>query len=562
MLKKKNKGVAPRYDLYVILSLLALTLAVYFQVHNFDFVNFDDRETIIGNTHIRDGITLAGLSWAFTSAYAANWFPVTWISHMLDFQLFGLDSGWHHLTNLTIHLASTALLFATIKRMSQKLWESAFVSFVFALHPLHVESVAWVTERKDVLSAFFWILTIWLYLDYVDRPGPRRYLLALGAFCLGLMSKQMVVTLPFALLLLDYWPLHRPKSARLVVEKIPFLALSAAVSLVTYKVQHAAGAVTALDSIPLATRAENAVISYVAYLAQFFWPSGLAVFYPYPPAIPVWHIAVSALILVAVSALALLRPYLTVGWLWYLGTLVPVIGLVQVGLQARADRYTYIPMIGVAIMLAWGVAEIMGRWPRAKFPLQVIAVSVCLAWTALTWTQIQYWRNSVTLFTHAIASTQNNFIAHSNLGVVLAEQGKTKDALRNLYESVEENPNHNDARNSLGALLGELGRSGEAAEQFQQAIRIWPNDAHGHNNLGNTLVARQKFAEAAVEFRTALKLTPDFALAHFGLGGALLNLGQTDEAIAHFEEALRLDPSLAPAREGLKKALSLKQASQ
>ncbi len=598
MLKKKTKEVAPRYDLYVSLSLLMLTLVVYFQVHNFDFVNFDDRETIIGNTHIRDGITLAGLSWAFTSAYAANWFPVTWISHMLDFQLFGLDSGWHHLTNVAIHLASTALLFAALKRMTQKLWESAFVSFVFALHPLHVESVAWVTERKDVLSAFFWILTIWLYLDYVDRPGPRRYLLAMGAFCLGLMSKQMLVTLPFALLLLDYWPLKRVRRGdwqaeppapprqgtqsqsggtgafacqtspsttsigRLMVEKIPFLALSAAVSLVTYKVQHAAGAVTALDSIPLATRAGNAVISYVAYLAQFFWPSGLAVFYPYPPAIPLWQIVVSSLILVAVSALALLRPYLAVGWFWYLGTLMPVIGLVQVGLQARADRYTYIPMIGISITLAWGVSELTERWPKARFPLQVIAVSVCLAWTALTWAQIQYWQNSVTLFTHAIASTQNNFIAHSNLGVVLAEQGKTKDALRNLYESVEENPNHNDARNNLGALLGELGRSGEAAEQFQQAIRIWPNDAHAHNNLGNTLVARQKFAEAALEFRTALKLTPDFALAHFGLAGALLNLGQTDEAIAHFEEALRLDPSLAPARDGLKKALSLKQASQ
>ena len=568
---------------------------VYFQVHNFDFVNFDDRETIVGNTHIRDGITLAGLAWAFTSAYAANWFPVTWISHMLDFQLFGLDSGWHHLTNLAIHLASTVLLFALLQRMTKKLWESAFVSFVFALHPLHVESVAWVTERKDVLSAFFWILTIWLYLDYVDRPGPRRYLLALGAFCLGLMSKQMLVTLPFVLLLLDYWPLMRPQSrdwqaeppaphqqsnksqsggtgafacrtsfsatsiARLVVEKIPYLALSAVVSLVTYMVQHAAGAVTALDSIPIATRAENAVISYVAYLAQFFWPSGRAVFYPYPPVLPVWQIVGSALILVAISALVLLRPYLAVGWLWYLGTLVPVIGLVQVGLQARADRYTYIPMIGISMMLAWGASEIMARWPGVRFPLQVVAVSVCLAWVALTWTQIQYWQNSVTLFEHTIASTENNFIAHSNLGVVLAERGKTHDALRNLFASVEENPNHNDARNNLGALLGELGRTDEAAEQFAQAIRISPNDAHAHNNLGNTLVARQRFAEAANEFRTALQLLPDFALAHFGLAGALLNLGQTDEAIAHFEEALRLDPSLAPARDGLKKALSLKQ---
>jgi protein O-mannosyl-transferase len=545
---------------YVSLSLLILTLVVYFQVHNFDFVNFDDRETIIGNTHIRDGITLAGLGWAFTSSYAANWFPVTWISHMIDFQLFGLDSGWFHLTNLMIHLASTALLFALLQRMTQRLWQSAFVSFVFALHPLHVESVAWVTERKDVLSAFFWILTIWLYLDYVDKPGPRRYLLTLGAFCLGLMSKQMLVTLPFALLLLDYWPLKRPTPiARVAIEKTPFVAISALVSIVTYNVQHAAGAVAPLEFIPLSMRAENAVITYVAYLAQFFWPSGLAVFYPYPQAIPMWHVAGAALILLAISTLSLLRPYLAVGWFWYLGTLVPVIGLVQVGLQARADRYTYIPLIGISIMLAWGAAEIIERWPRTKSPLQAAAVVACLAWTFLTWTQIQYWQNSVPLFEHAIASTENNFIAHSNLGVVLAEQGKTQDALRHLFASVEENPNHNDARNNLGALLGELGRPDEAAEQFAQAVRISPNDAHAHNNLGNTLVARQKFAEAANEFRIAIKLLPDFALAHFGLGGALLNLGQTDEAIAQFSEALRLDPSLVPARDGLKKALSLKQ---
>jgi Tfp pilus assembly protein PilF len=580
--QKKTQEVAPRYDLYVSLSLLALTLIVYFQVRNFDFVNFDDRETIIGNTHIRDGITLAGLVWAFTSAYAANWFPVTWISHMLDFQLFGLDSGWHHLTNLMIHLASTALLFALLRRMTQKLWESAFVSFVFALHPLHVESVAWVTERKDVLSAFFWILTVWLYLDYVDRPGPRRYLLALGAFGLGLMSKQMLVTLPFVLLLLDYWPLKRQAEppappeqgrqsqsggtataiARLAIEKMPFIVLGAIVSIVTYKVQRAAGAVTALDFIPLATRAENGVISYVAYIVQFFWPAGLSVFYPYPPTLPLWQVAGSALILVAVSSMALLRPYLAVGWFWYLGTLIPVIGLVQVGLQARADRYTYIPTIGISIMLAWGVSEIMTRWPRVKFPLQIVAVSVCLAWVALTWMQVQYWQNSVTLFDHAIASTQNNFVAHTNLGVVLAEQGKTQDALRHLFAAAEENPNHGDARNNLGALLGRLGRTDEAAEQFAQAIRISPNDAHAHNNLGNTLVARQKFAEGANEYQTALRILPDFPLAHFGLAGALLNLGQTDDAIAQFSEALRLDPSLTPARDGLKKALSLKQAQR
>jgi Tfp pilus assembly protein PilF len=548
--------------IYVSLSLLALTLIVYFQVHDFEFVNFDDRETIVGNTHIQNGLTLAGLGWAFTTAYAANWFPVTWISHMLDFQFFGMDSSWQHLTSVMIHLASVLLLFALLRRMTGKLWESAFVSFVFALHPLHVESVAWVSERKDVLSAFFWLLTTWLYVDYVDKPNPRRYLLALGAFSLGLMSKQMLVTLPFALLLLDYWPLRRPKTtliSRLVLEKVPYMALSVAASVIAFRVQHSAGAVLSVDSFPIATRAANAVISYVAYLAQFFWPSGLAVFYPYPPNFPAWEVAASGLILIAISVLAIRRPYLIVGWLWYLGTLVPVIGLVQVGLQARADRYTYIPMIGISIMLAWGVAEIMERRPGTRFTLGVVSVAVCVAWLGVTWTQVQYWKNSVTLFTHAIATTDNNFIAHLNLGVVLAEQGHTQDALRHLYASVEEKPEHNDGHDTLGAVLGQMGRTDEAAEQFQTAIRIQPNDSEAHCNLGNVLLAQRKFADAANEFRTAVRIFPDFATAHFGLGAALLNLGQTDDAIAQFTEAQRIDPNMAAARDGLKKALSLKK---
>jgi protein O-mannosyl-transferase len=545
--------------IYVSLSLVALTLIVYFQVHDFEFVNYDDRETILGNSHIQNGLTLAGLGWAFTSAYAANWFPVTWISHMLDFQLFGLDSGWHHLTNVMIHAASTLLLFALLRRMTGRMWESAFVSFVFALHPLHVESVAWVSERKDVLSAFFWFLTTWLYLDYVDRPNVLKYVLALGAFCLGLMSKQMLVTLPFALLLLDYWPLSRPKTVRLIIEKLPFLAFSLAASLIAYKVQHQAGAVLSVDSIPIATRAANALISYVAYLVQFFWPAGLAMFYPYPSILPGWQIAGSALVLAAISALAIRRPYLIVGWLWYLGTLVPVIGLVQVGSQARADRYTYIPAIGISIMLAWGVAEIMERRPGMRTTLRAVSVSVCTVWLALTWTQIQYWRNSMALFDHAIASTENNFIAHLNLGEVLAEQGRTNDALRNLYAAVEEKPDHADGHDTLGAVLGQLGRTDEAAAQFSQAIRLQPTDSEAHCNLGNVLLAQGKFGDAAREFETAVRIVPDFTTAHFGLAGALLNLGQIDESIAQFQETLRLDPGMAAARDGLNKALSLKR---
>lgn len=545
--------------LYVSLSLLALILLVYGQVRHFEFVNFDDRDALLGNNHIRDGLSLTGIGWAFTSSYAANWFPVTWLSHMLDFQLFGADSGWHHVANLMIHAVSALLLFALLRRMTGRLWESAFVSFVFALHPLHVESVAWVSERKDVLGAFFWFLTTWLYLDYVDKPDKRRYLLAFAAYCLGLMSKQMLVTLPFTLLLLDYWPLVRPKTTRVLLEKIPYFAASVAASTIAYQVQHQAGAVLASDTLPIATRAANAVVSYISYLGQFFWPVGLAVFYPYPPSIPAWQVIGCATGLLAITGLALLRPYLTVGWFWYLGTLVPVIGIVQIGMQAKADRYTYIPMVGVSMMLAWGVAEIMARWPKTKSPLQVASAAVCLVWLAITWTQVPYWRNSVPLFEHAIATTENNFIAHLNLGVVLAEQGRANDALRHLYTAVEEKPGHADAHDTLGALLGQMGRTADAAEQFQQAIRLQPNDSEAHCNLGNALLAQGKVSEAANEFQAALRIVPDFATARFGLGVALLNLGRTADSIPQLQEALRLDPNLTPARDALNKALSLQK---
>jgi tetratricopeptide (TPR) repeat protein len=317
--------------------------------------------------------------------------------------------------------------------------------------------------------------------------------------------------------------------------------------------------VHSVETFPIATRAANAVVSYVAYLGQFFWPSGLAMFYPYPPSFPVWQIAGCALILVAIFALAIRRPYLTVGWLWYIGTLVPVIGLVQVGEQARADRYTYIPMVGISIMLAWGVAEIMERRPGSKFTLQTVSAAVCLAWLAVTWTQVPVWRNSVSLFEHAIASTENNYVAHMNLGEALTEQGRITEALRHLYTALEEKPENADGHDTLGAVLGKLGRTDEAAAQFRQAIRIQPNDWEAHANLGNVMLAQGKLADAANEFRMALKIMPDLATAHFGLGAALLNLGQTDDAIAQFTETLRIDPNMAPARDALNKARSLKR---
>ncbi len=340
---------------------------MYFQVGAFDFVNYDDPDYVTNNPHVRGGITPDGLAWALTSGDDANWFPLTRISHMLDCQLFGLDSGRHHLTSVLLHALAVLLLFAFLHRATGARWPSAFVAFLFALHPLHVESVAWVSERKDVLCALFWFLALWAWVRFTLKPSRSRYLLAVAAFCLGLMSKPMIVTLPFVLLLLDFWPLRRGLRIR---EKLPFFALSAASAVVTVLVQKSSGAVETLSTVAPVLRLENAAVSYMVYLAKTFWPSALAVFYPYPANLPAWQPVLAALAILGISAAVWMscrrHPYLAVGWLWYLGTLVPVIGLVQVGSQARADRYMYVPMVGLAIMLAWGAADVLRQRPAAK----------------------------------------------------------------------------------------------------------------------------------------------------------------------------------------------------
>ena len=537
-------------DRAIYLLLFALTLVVYSQVYNYAFLSFDDNQGLLGNRQVRDGFSWSGIAWAFTTGYASNWFPVTWFSHMLDFQLFGLDPGWHHLTNVLIHAVSAVLLFALLKRMTGRVWGSAFVAFVFALHPLHVESVAWVSERKDVLFAFFWFLTTWLYLDFVERRTIGKYLLVVAAFCLGLMSKQMIVTLPFTLLLLDAWPLKRTGVRILIVEKVPLVGLSIAASAIAFLAQRKGGAVQSFASMPLAARAANAAIAYVIYLANFFWPTGLAFFYPYPARWPVWEVALAVIAIGVVSVLAVIayrtRPYLAVGWFWYLGTLAPVIGLIQVGRQARADRYTYIPLIGISIMLAWAGAELK------KGPVKLVAIAACLFWAAMTWMQIPYWKDSAALYNRAIAVTDANYLAHLNLGVDLAAQGDYQKALRELYTSIEENPDQAHARNSLGGVLYTVGRKDEAIEQFTQAIRLEPQDAEPHCNLGNALVDAGKVDDAIRELNTALRLNPGMANAYFGLGRALVAEKRPQEAVTYFLEALRINPNFAQAREELK----------
>jgi tetratricopeptide (TPR) repeat protein len=557
-----------RLNLWIYLALSIATMVVYLQVRTYDFVNFDDPDYVLSNLHVRQGITSSGIAWAFTSTEAANWFPLTRLSHMLDVEIFGLDAGWHHLDNALLHTLATLFLFAFLYRATSERWPSAFVAFLFALHPLHVESVAWIAERKDVLAAFFWFLTLWAYTRYAKRPGLARYLLVLASFFLGLLSKPMLVTLPFVLLLLDVWPLHRPNNISLIWEKIPFFALSAASALVTYLVQAGSGAVDALH-ISFALRIENALVSYLIYIAEMFWPAGLAVFYPYPSEIPAWQAISAGLALVGISALTLrmrrTHPYLAVGWLWYLGTLVPVIGFVQVGAQARADRYTYLPMVGLSIMLAWGLPEVLKS--KVVIPAAIVA---CLACGVLCAAQVRHWRNSETLFRHTLDVTSGNYLAHHNLGVALADESRFPEAIEQYQAALQIAPNAANVQTDYGNALAKSGRIPEAIAHYRAALGLLPDSPITHNDLANALAANPgSIPEAIAEYQTALRLKPDYEEARsnlakvrsqvqsnaaemqYNLGVDLARSGKPEAAIAHFEEALRLKSDYVDAHNNL-----------
>jgi len=594
MPKRKPRTIQPLRppsDLWIYLLLAAAVFLIYSPVLHFDFVTFDDPEYVTANPHVQAGLSLAGVAWAFASSYAGSWFPLTWLSHMLDCDLFGLASGWHHFTNLWIHALSTLLLFTVLKRISGARWKSALVAFLFALHPLHVESVAWVCERKDVLSALFWVLTLAAYAGYVGRPGRGRYMLTLFLFCLGLMAKPMLVTLPVVLLLLDRWPFQRGIR---ILEKLPFFAASAAVSVVTYLVHRSAGALASFEVVPLAARFENALVSYAVYLLKMVWPVNLAVFYPYSQASLVAPAVVAGIVVAAITVLVLRVfprwPYLAVGWLWYLVTLLPVIGLVQAGAQARADRFTYIPMIGISIALVWGASEALAAWPRIRLAL---AAAVCSACLVLTWLQVGYWRDSVSLYQHAIDATSDNYVArfnlasvleargdpagavaelreavrirpyfataHAELGQLLATEGQPGEALGELQAAVRMKPDSADAHFRLGSVLGTLGRAGDAASEFAQTIRLEPENADAHYNLGIALAQREMLPDAVRELSAAVRLKPEDVDARFNLGIALARLGRLDDAIAQLSEAVRIKPDFTEARQALEDAMSLKR---
>jgi protein O-mannosyl-transferase len=549
-----------RREWYVYLALFLAIVAVYSQVWHFDFVNFDDPEYISGNNHVRAGVTWDGLKWAFTSTAAANWFPLTWLSHMASYQFFGLHSGWHHLINVLFHALASLLLLAAFLRMTGELWPSAFVAFLFALHPLHVESVAWIAERKDVLCAFFWSLTLWCYAGYAQRPLKLRYLFVALAFCGGLMAKSMIVTLPFVLVLLDWWPLRRAWHPALLREKLPLFGLAAAVSLITFVSQRQGHAVRSLASLPFGSRLANAVLTYAVYIGRMFWPANLAVYYPYSHNVPAGLVLAAGAALAGITVLAIRGarryPYLGVGWLWYLGTLVPVIGLVQVGGQSSADRYTYLPTIGLTIILAWGAVGLLKRYPRAKIALAgtgIAAVLICLVLAGL---QTRYWINSGSLFRHAVEATKDNYIAENNLADYYLTQMRTEEARGPVLEAVRLNPYYPEAHVNLATILRRTGQMSQSEEQYQEALRLQAINVEAHAGYGALLLQEGRANEALREFAQVVELRPDDADAHYDLGRVLGALGRSEQAMAEFSEAVRLRPDYAEAHHSLGVALA------
>lgn len=555
------------------MALAVAAFVAYWPVRGQQFVSFDDDVYVTENPHVLNGVTWEGARWAFTTNHGTHWLPLTWLSHMLDCQVFGQNAGAHKLINVTFHTASALLLFLFWKRATAAVWPSAFVAAVFALHPLRVESVAWVAERKDVLSTFFWMLALWAYVRYAERPGVRRYLWVTACFVLGLMAKPMVVTLPFVLLLLDFWPLGRTSWApparggfsradpgRVIREKVPLFLLAVAGGMITVWVAHSAGAVVSPRKISVGLRVANAIISYGRYLGKMVWPSDLAALYPFPGAWPVSSIVIVAFLLVCGSVVIIRaadrHPYLVVGWLWYLGTLVPVLGLVQVGVQSMADRFTYIPSIGILICVAWGAADVAAGRMLVRVATAVGAVVVVSACAMATRQQLQYWKDSVTLFERAVTVTGDNFLAQGNLGVALCNQGRIGEGIPHLREAVRLSPNFAYAHEHLGRACFSLGKVDEGIQHLRQAVALDPASATAHNNLGVALLKLGRREEAAVEFAEAVRLRPDYALARTDLGGVLVSLGRADEALPHLREAVRLRPDNADAHDNLGCALA------
>lgn len=495
----KEEALSVRREVVICFVLVAAVLAIYLQTLGHDFINYDDPLYVTENPHVQRGVTWRGIAWALTSGDASNWHPLTWVSHMIDCGLYGPVPGGHHLTSVLLHAVNAVLLFVVFRRMTGALWQSAFVAAAFAVHPLRVESVAWVAERKDVLSGLFWVLAIGIYHRYARRTDVAWYICTTLAMALGLMAKPMLVTLPCVFLLLDYWPLGRVTFGptgrwdtqvvrKRLLEKGPFFILSGISSVITLWVQAAGGAVTSLRWFPLDVRLQNAVVAYVRYPWKMLWPARLALPYPHPgEQLSVWAAAGAFVLLAGVTVLvfwnARKRPYLMVGWLWYLVTLAPVIGIVQVGAQAMADRYTYIPLIGLSIMAAWGISDVLAAWRHRAVALSACASVVLLAWAVCAWVQTGYWRNDVILFSHALDVTSGNYIAHFKLGSALFERGEMDASADQFGEALVLLPNFTEARSNLGVVRMHQGRYDEAAHHLREALRLDPNYTNAREAL-------------------------------------------------------------------------------
>jgi tetratricopeptide (TPR) repeat protein len=553
----------------VCLVLAAATFLVFWPVQGYDFVNYDDPEYVSENRMIAGGLTAESISWALRSSDAANWHPLTWLSHMVDVELFGMNPGGHHLTNVVLHSVSAMLLFLCLRALTGALWRSAIVAAVFALHPLRIESVAWISERKDVLSMMFGLLSVLAYANYARcdfGQGIKRvwYILALLFFAIGLTAKPMLVTLPFLLLLLDYWPLrriHSPegggKTGSLLIEKVPFLLLTFASCAVTFFVQQKGGAVEELGKLPLDSRIANALVSYPRYIGKLFWPSELTVLYP-PRTWPVAIVAGAALVLLSLTAIAIVnfrkRPYLIVGWLWFVGTLVPVIGIVQVGLQSMADRYTYLSTIGLLICIIWLAHEwVISRRIPLYIPRLGAAAILC-GCIVTTRAQLPFWKNSETLFQRAIAVTENNHIAWNNYARALP-LSRSDESMRAVEKALQIDPNYVDALNNLANELASRGRRDEALAHYKKALELDPKHVLAHNNLGVALAGIGRIDEAIAHYETAIRLKPDYASAINNLGLALAAQGKSDAAIEQFRYALKWDSKYIDARNNLANTL-------
>jgi protein O-mannosyl-transferase len=568
----------------VCFLLVVAVLLVFGQTLRYEFINYGDDRYVTKNPEVAGGLTLDGIRWAFNYSHPINLHPLTWLSHMFDCQLYGPNAGGHHLTSVLLHAAVAVLLFLILRRMTAALWPSAFAAAVFAIHPLRVESVAWIGERKDVLGGLFFVLTLWAYVGYAKKSEVRgqkpevrplssgRYLLALGLFVLGLMSDPILVTLPFVLLLLDYWPLRRVSNlrflvsrsstfpdllstaSRLVREKIPFFALSAALCAMAALGRREAFTVTA--AFPLQLRIANALVSYVNYLSQMFYPAGLAVYYPRPSiGWPEAEVTLALMILATITVVAFSlrskQPYLLVGWLWYLGMLVPVIGIVQAGDQAYADRFTYLPQIGLYLAVAWAAMDFADsvrfrRWVPWAGAISVISVLMVCAWV-----QTSFWRNSELLWKHALACTSRNYVAHNNLGAVCLEQNRSAEAKQHFEKVIEIKPDLAEAQNYLGALLAGEGRFAEAIEHFQKVLQIDQRNGDAAYNLGNVLLAQGRSDEAIEQFQKTIAIQPRHADAHYNLGVLLGAQGRFAEAIEHIQKAIEINPAASDAEFGL-----------